>query len=71
MIIEVQRVRGGWIAIEGSWKSPVYPKRAHALNHARVRAKFRRGEIQIYDDAGLIGATISFFPNREKRKEVK
>ena len=68
VIIEVQRVRGGYIAIEDSWKSPVYPKRAHALNHARVRAKFRVGEIRICDDAGLIEATVSFFPNREKER---
>ena len=68
VIIEVQRVRGGWIAMEDHWKSQVYPKKPHALNHARVRARFRKGEIRIHDDAGAVEHTILFFPNREKER---
>jgi hypothetical protein len=68
IIIEVQRARGGWVATEDNWISPVYPKKAHALNHARVRARFRHGEIRIHDNKGSIEHTVLFFPNREKER---
>jgi hypothetical protein len=67
VVIEVQRARGGWIASEGSWKSPVYPKRAHALNHARERVKFREGEIRIHGRYGGIERTMPFSHNGERK----
>lgn len=68
IIIEVQRVRGGWIATEDTWNSPVYPKKPHALNHARVRARFRQGEIRIHDNAGGLERAIPFSDNHRERK---
>lgn len=68
VIIEVQRVRGGYVASEGSWQSLVYSKKAHALNHARVRLRFRGGEIRVFDDAGVIE---KIFPNQGNGKEVQ
>ena len=61
VIVEVQKARGGYIAAEGAWRSLVYPKKAHALNHARVRLRFRGGEIRVFDDAGVLEKV---FPNQ-------
>jgi hypothetical protein len=75
IVIEVLRVRGGWKASEGPSRTcinriePIFPKREHAINQARARASFRRGEIRIYDKDGAIERTVSFapkiFPNRK------
>ena len=55
-IIEVRPHRGGWTAKEAEGVAPYFigdnGKRT-ALIYAQHRVRFRRGEVRIYDDAGI------------------
>jgi hypothetical protein len=62
-IIEVKPVRGGWKVFETPGVEPVFPGdrgRDQAIDYAKTRQGFSRGEIRVLNSAGDVVETIRF-----------
>jgi hypothetical protein len=67
-IIEVKPVRDGWKVFEALGVEPVFPGsdgRNHAIDYAKTRQGFGKGEIRVLNAVGDVVETIQF-NGREK-----
>jgi hypothetical protein len=62
-IIEIRPYRGGWQCFEAPGVEPYWTgesAKKSAIDYAKARAKFGRGEIRVFDSAGAVEGAISF-----------
>jgi len=62
-VIEIRRFRGGWQCFEAPGVQPYWTgenAKQSAIDYAKARMKFGRGEIQVLDNAGEVERVISF-----------
>jgi hypothetical protein len=60
-IIEIRPYRGGWQCFEGPGVQPYWTgdsAKQSAIDYAKARAKFGRGEIRVLDQNGNVVETI-------------
>jgi hypothetical protein len=65
-VIEIKPHRWGWKAFESPGVEPVFPTKDDAISYAQGRARFRAGEIRVFDSSGNVERTIDF--NEADRK---
>jgi len=61
--IEIRPFRGGWQCYEGPGVQPYWTgkdAKESAIDYAKARAKFGRGEIRVLDGSGSIEEVIRF-----------
>ena len=69
-VIELKPCRGGWKVFEMPGVEPVFigpDSQPQALDYAKTRQGFSKGEIRLLNSAGEIVATIQF---DDERKEL-
>jgi Uncharacterized protein conserved in bacteria (DUF2188) len=62
-VIEIRPFRGGWQCFEGPGVEPYWTgesAKQSAIDYAKARAKFGRGEIRVLKQDGSIEETIPF-----------
>jgi uncharacterized protein DUF2188 len=59
-LIEIRRHHWGWKAFEPPGVEPVFPEKEQAIDYARNRARFRSGEVRIFDLTGNVECVIPF-----------
>ena len=62
-IIEIRPHRGGWQAFEAPGVQPYFTgpdAKERALNYAHQRCGFRKGEIRVFDAAGVLEQAMPF-----------
>jgi hypothetical protein len=59
-VIEIKPHRWGWKAFEAPGVEPVFPGKDQAIDYAQNRARFRSGEIRVWDSTGKVERTIAF-----------
>jgi hypothetical protein len=62
-IIEIRPYRGGWQCYEGSGVEPYWTgesAKQSAIDYAKARSKFGRGEIRVLNNEDAIEQTIPF-----------
>jgi hypothetical protein len=59
-LIEIKPYRCGWKACEARGVEPVFPTKDDAISYAQGRARFRAGEIRVFDSSGNVERTIAF-----------
>ena len=59
-VIEIKPHRWGWKAFEAPGVEPVFPKKGQTLAYAQSRARFRSGEVRIFDSTGNVVRVIPF-----------
>ena len=69
-VIEIRPYRGGWQCFEAPGVQPYWTgenAKQSAIDYAKARAKFGRGEIRVLHPDGSIERIIPFDENRNKR----
>ena len=59
-VIEITPHHWGWKAFEAPGVEPVFPTKDDAISYAQARARFRAGEIRVFDSRGNVEHTIAF-----------
>ena len=59
-VIEITPHHWGWKAFEAPGVEPVFPTKDDAISYAQTRARFRAGEIRVFDLRGNVEHTIAF-----------
>ena len=59
-IIEIRPFRTGWEVYEAPGVQPVFPSKEQAIDYARGRTCFRRGEIRVLNSSGANERVIPF-----------
>jgi Uncharacterized protein conserved in bacteria (DUF2188) len=59
-LIEIRPLSWGWKAFEAPGVEPVFPTKDDAISYAQARARFRAGEIRVFDSGGNVERTIAF-----------
>jgi Uncharacterized protein conserved in bacteria (DUF2188) len=65
-VIEIKPYHRGWKAFESPGVQPVFPTKDDAISYAQARARFRAGEIRVFDSTGHVERTVTF--NEADRK---
>jgi hypothetical protein len=58
--LKFDRHRWGWKAFEAPGVEPVFPTKDDAISYAQTRARFRAGEIRVWDSSGNVQRSIAF-----------
>jgi len=69
MIIEIRPYRGGWQCFEARGVQPYWTRKdakQSAIDYAKARVKFSRGEIRVLNGDGSIQELISFAESSKK-----
>jgi hypothetical protein len=59
-LIEITPHRWGCEVFEAPGVQPVFPNKEQATGYAQERARFRTGEIRVFDSSGNVERTIAF-----------
>jgi hypothetical protein len=59
-IIEIRPFRNGWKCFEGRASRQFSQIKSKAIDYARCRARFRTGEIRVFDSRGAVERVIAF-----------
>jgi len=65
-VFEIRAHGWGWKVFEGPGVEPVFPEKRQAIDYAKTRACFRKGEIRVLDSTGKLERTIAL--NEADRK---
>jgi len=66
-VIEIRPYRGGWQCFEGPGVEPYWAgesAKQSAIDYAKARAKFGRGEIRVLNQDGSVESVSPFGENR-------
>jgi Uncharacterized protein conserved in bacteria (DUF2188) len=59
-VIEIRPHSWGWKVFEALGVEPVFHEKQQAIGYAQERARFRTGEIRIFDSTGNVERVIAF-----------